>query len=52
LGELGLNLKTVLKKKNQVVAQLTGGVNILLKRRGIESLTGYATLQGERSILV
>ncbi|MBT6380128.1 MAG: FAD-dependent oxidoreductase [Opitutales bacterium] len=52
LGEVGLNLKTVLKKKNQVVAQLTGGVNILVKRRGIEHITGHATLQGDRSILV
>ena len=52
MGEVGLNLKTVLKKKNQVVAQLTGGVNILVKRRGIEHITGHATLQGDRSILV
>ena len=52
MGEVGLNLKTVLKKKNQVVAQLTSGVNILVKRRGIESLTEYATLQSDRSILV
>ena len=52
MGGLGLNLKTVLKKKNQVVAQLTGGVNILVKRLGIERLTGHATLQGDRFILV
>jgi dihydrolipoamide dehydrogenase len=52
LGQVGLNLKTVLKKKDKVVSQLIGGVGMLVKRRGIEQITGSATLQADKSILV
>ena len=52
LGNVELDLKTVLGKKDKVVSQLTGGVDMLVKKRGIERFTGEAVLQSDKSILV
>ena len=52
LGEVSLNLETVLTKKDKVVSQLTGGIDMLVKKRGIERFTGEASLIGGKAILV
>lgn len=52
LSDVELDLPTVLAKKDKVVSQLTGGVDMLVKKRGIERFVGSATLQADKSILV
>ena len=52
IDKVELDLATVLAKKDKVVSQLTGGVDMLVKKRGIERLTGEAVLQEDKSILV
>lgn len=52
LGSVELDLGTVLAKKDKVVSQLTGGVDMLVKKRGIERFVGAAALQADKSILV
>lgn len=52
VGEVTLNLKTVLAKKDQVVSQLTGGVGMLVKKRDITRFTGQGSLLGGDAILI
>lgn len=50
LGSVSLNLDTVMKKKDKVVANLTGGVGMLIKKGGITRLEGHASLRGNQKI--
>ncbi|MDQ8197594.1 dihydrolipoyl dehydrogenase [Pelagicoccus enzymogenes] len=51
-GKVSLNLKTVMEKKDKVVKQLTGGVDMLVKKRGIERFEGHGKLLGDGKIAV
>ncbi len=51
-GEVSLNLDTVMKKKEKVVAQLTGGVDMLVKKRGITRFNGHGKLLGDGKIVI
>lgn len=51
-GTVSLNLKTVMAKKDKVVTQLTGGVDMLVKKRGITRFEGHGTLLGDGKIAV
>ncbi|MEM9161293.1 MAG: FAD-dependent oxidoreductase, partial [Verrucomicrobiota bacterium] len=52
IESVSLNLDTVMKKKNKVVAQLTGGVDMLVKKRGITRFEGHGTLLGDSKIAI
>ncbi len=52
IENVSLNLDTVMKKKEKVVAQLTGGIDILTKKRGIERFDGFGELQGDNRISI
>ncbi|MDQ8202010.1 dihydrolipoyl dehydrogenase [Pelagicoccus sp. SDUM812003] len=51
-GDVSLNLDTVMKKKDKVVKQLTGGVDMLVKKRGITRFNGHGKLLGDGKISV
>lgn len=51
-GDVSLNLDTVMKKKEKVVAQLTGGVDMLVKKRGITRFNGHGKLLGNGKIAI
>ncbi len=51
-GAVSLNLDTVMKKKDKVVAQLTGGVDMLVKKRGIVRFNGHGKLLGNGEISI
>ncbi len=51
-GTISLNLETVMAKKDKVVAQLTGGVDMLVKKRGITRFEGHGKLLGDGKIAV
>lgn len=48
----GINLVEVMKRKNEVVAQLTAGVASLLKSPGITLVQGKATFAGPHEVIV
>ena len=45
-GEIGLDLRAMMKRKDRVVTTLTRGVSSLLKKNGIEHVQGRARLGG------
>lgn len=51
-GKVSLNLETVMAKKDKVVKQLTGGVEMLVKKRGITRFEGHGKLLGDGKIAV
>ena len=51
-GAVSLNLDTVMKKKDKVVSQLTGGVDMLVKKRGIARFHGHGKLLGDGKIAI
>lgn len=51
-GKVSLNLKTVMEKKDKVVKQLTGGVDMLVKKRGIKRFDGHGKLLGDGKIAI
>ena len=51
-GAISLDLGTVMKKKDAVVKQLTGGVDMLVKKRGITRFEGHGTLLGSKKIAI
>ncbi|MBC2607697.1 dihydrolipoyl dehydrogenase [Pelagicoccus albus] len=51
-GQVSLNLETVMKKKDKVVQQLTGGVDMLVKKRGITRFDGHGKLLGDGKIAI
>ena len=52
VSDVSLNLDTVMKKKEAVVSKLTGGVGVLVEKRGITRLTGSASLLGDQKIRI
>lgn len=52
LGAVALNLKTVLAKKDKVVSNLTGGIQVLTSKRGVVRFEGHAKLLGDQKISV
>jgi dihydrolipoamide dehydrogenase len=46
------NLEAVVRRKNQIVATLTRGVESLLKRNGVDVIRGYARLASRQSVQV
>ncbi len=50
-GEIGLDLPTMMKRKDRVVTTLTRGVTSLLKKNGIEQIQGKAKLGGGKGDL-
>lgn len=50
VGDLQLDLATMLKRKDKVVSTLTGGVAFLLKKNKITRYTGHASLAGAGSV--
>lgn len=44
--------KTVKKRSERIVLRLTKGVEFLLKKNGIDTITGTATIKSENSVLV
>ncbi len=55
-GEIGLDLATMMKRKDRVVTTLTRGVSSLLRKNGIDHIQGRARLGGQnggdRSVVV
>lgn len=52
VGDLQLDLATMLKRKDKVVSTLTGGVAFLLKKNKITRYTGHARLAGAGSVTI
>jgi len=52
IEKVSLNLDTVMKKKKSVVSKLTGGVGVLVEKRGIDRFTGTASLLGDQKITI
>ncbi len=52
VGEVSLNLDTLLARKDKIVSELTGGIAMLFKANGIEFFNGHATLHNNRSVSV
>ncbi len=50
-GEIGLDLATMMKRKDRVVTTLTRGVSSLLKKNRIEHIQGRAKLGGQQGEL-
>lgn len=51
-GDVSLNLDTVMKKKDKVVSQLTSGVGMIVKKRGIERFEGHGKLLGDGRVSI
>ncbi|MCC6273179.1 MAG: dihydrolipoyl dehydrogenase [Deltaproteobacteria bacterium] len=49
---LALDLKKCMERKDQVVAQLTGGISSLFKKNKIDHVLGQAQLNADRSVTV
>src|SRR5678815_1661456 len=52
VSEPKIHWPTLVERKNKVVKQLTGGVGILLKGRGVEIVKGAARLTGANRMAV
>src|SRR4029453_326490 len=52
VGEPKIDWKALVERKNKVVKQLTGGVGILLKGRGVEIVKGAAKLPAPNRMAV
>ncbi len=52
VGDLSLDFKRMMERKDQVVGQLTGGVAHLFKKNKIDRIQGVAQIQADRSVLV
>lgn len=51
-GEVRFDLAAMMKRKDQVVSALTGGIGMLLKRAKVTAIQGRGVLQPDRSIAV
>ncbi len=52
VGEVRVDLATMIGRKDKIVKQLTGGISGLFKKNKVTFLAGSATLQGEGRITV
>lgn len=51
-GDVSANLDTIMKRKDKVVKQLTGGIDTLVKKRGIARFAGHGSLLGKGRIAI
>jgi dihydrolipoamide dehydrogenase len=51
-GEITFDLDKLRSWKNSVVSKLTSGVNLLLKKRGVEIIKGRARFTGNKSLAI
>jgi dihydrolipoamide dehydrogenase len=52
VGDVGLDLAAMMKRKDQVVKGLTDGIGYLFKKNGVTSVQGTARLAGEGKVVV
>ncbi len=52
VGEPEVDYETVSRRREQVISTLTGGVAMLLKKNGVETLAGQGTLAGDGAVTV
>jgi len=52
VGELGLDFSKMIKRKNDVVTQTTGGIEYLMKKNKIDVFTGHGSLVTKNRIQV
>ncbi len=52
IGDLSLDLKKFMERKNQVVKQLTGGITGLFKKNKVTSITGTARVNKDKTVTV
>ncbi|GHU62829.1 dihydrolipoyl dehydrogenase [Clostridia bacterium] len=52
VGNVSFDWRTILSRKNKIVARLIGGVQELFKKNGIELIRGEADIQKENEVLV
>ncbi len=52
VGDVNLNIDTMLARKNKIVDTLTGGINMLLKRNKVTMFVGRGRVTGANSIEV
>src|SRR5262245_1165524 len=50
VGKVSLNLPTMLKRKDEVVKGLTGGIGMLMKKNKITVVNAWGTLKGKGTI--
>ncbi|VAX13698.1 Dihydrolipoamide dehydrogenase of 2-oxoglutarate dehydrogenase [hydrothermal vent metagenome] len=52
IGDLSLDLTTMMQRKQQVVQTLTGGIALLFSKHGIDWLKGHGCLVGEHRVRI
>lgn len=52
VGDVQLDLKTMLGRKDRIVTQLTGGVDFLLKKNKVTRVNGHGRLAGAGKVVV
>ena len=52
VGEVSYDYGKAIDRSRQVVRRLTGGVGSLLRKNGVEHISGYGTLRGASSIAI
>jgi len=52
LGSIAFDMPAVVERKNRIVSTLTKGVAGMLKRAGVETITGHARLVGRNTVQV
>lgn len=52
IGELSFDMPAVVERKNRVVGTLTKGIEGMLKRAGVETITGAATIAARDTVQV
>ena len=51
-GKVRLNLSQMIKRKDKIVSELTGGVNYLMKKNKIEKFQGHAQILGPHEVKI
>ncbi len=52
IKDVGVDIPAMMERKDKVVATLTGGINMLLKRNKVTTIVGRGTLVGPGKIQV
>lgn len=52
VGNVQLDLKTMLKRKDEVVTKLTGGISFLMKKNKVNVINGWAKISGKNEVSV
>ncbi|MCW5936400.1 MAG: dihydrolipoyl dehydrogenase [Fimbriimonadaceae bacterium] len=51
-GDIGFDFKKMSDRRDKIVKTLRGGVGMLFKKKGVESMEGYARLTGPNTVTV